>query len=579
MARKKAKPEQSLDRVQGILNTLHTYIKGKAKYDERYIENDTWYRGQHWDLLRKKSAEGEPEPTSAFLHNTLANRHGDLMDAYPEPVMTEREASDKDEAEKLTKITKVVFERNGFRKTYSANAWYKVKSGTACYYIGWDQDLEGGLGDICIKKVDLLRLYWEPGVDDIQDSPYVFALSLQPVKRLKKRYPELEGKDLQTTIKLARYASEEPPDLTNKALVLDCYYKDEDNKARLLTIVGDTIVQETTGPVYDHGKYPFVFDVLFPEEHSLLGFGLVDIIKSPQAYIDKMDQILTYNALVAGKYRILYKDGGGIDAEKLADISQSIIPVQGDVREGVDYAVLQADALPSTVLEHRSRKIQELKEVSGANDVSRGASTSGVTAASAIIALQEAGNKLARSMISTTYDAYTELCIMAIELIAQFYTEPRKFRITGESKEDVEYVEYTNAGLQPQPLAPAAEGMEPETRKPIIDVTPHAEKYTPFASLAQNEMAKELFAAGFFQPEMAPAALTALDIMSFPGKDALVAKLQQRYQEVMDMQTMQADAQMNQELLVQMDQMIQKLTGQSMLAGTTLGQQPAGGQV
>ena len=572
MARKKAQPTQSLDRVQGILTTLHTYIKGKTKYDERYIENDTWYRGQHWDLLRKKANDGEPEPTSAFLHNTLANRHGDLMDAYPEPVMTEREESDKQEAETLTKVVKVAFERNGFRKTYSRNAWSKCKAGTACYYIGRDQDLEGGLGDISIKPVDLLRLYWEPGIDNIQDSPYVFALSLSPVKQLQKKYPDLQGKDLSSTIKLARYASEDPPDLANKALVVDCYYKDEDGKVRLMTIIGDTIVQETEGPLYDHGKYPFVFDILFPEEHSLLGFGLVDIIKSPQAYIDKMDQILTYNALVAGRYRILLKDGGSIDVEKLADVSQSIIPVQGGVQKGVDWEVLQADALPPTVLEHRSRKIQELKEVSGANDVSRGASTSGVTAASAIIALQEAGNKLARAMIATTYDAYTDLCVMAIELIAQFYTEPRKFRIVGESKDDVEYIEYNNAGLQPQPIAPAVEGMPPETRKPIIDVMPHAEKYTPFASLAQNEMAKELFAAGFFQPEMAAAALTALDMMSFDGKDALVTKVRQRYEEAMGLQQAQAEAQKNQEIMMQMDQLIQKLTGKSMLAGTNLGQ-------
>lgn len=563
------------ERVLKLMATLTKYISAKAPYDARYIENDKWFRSQHWELMRKQVAKkSDPEPVSAYLFNTIANRHGDLMDSFPEPVMVEREPSDKEEAEVLSKITKVVLDRNKFRQTYSDNAWYKIKEGTSCYHPAWDSGLEGGLGDITVKKVDLLRLYWEAGIDNIQDSPYVFALSVMPVDKLLAKYPALKGVDLKVGVTLQSYATQDAPDLTDKAVVIDCYYKLEvDGKLELHLdkLVGGLIVETTQGkkPLYAHGKYPFVFDRMFPEEHSLLGFGLVDVIKSPQMYIDKLDQILTKNALVAGKYRMLYKDGT-IDPQELADLSKDFIKASGGLREGEDYAILQANALPSSILEHRSRKIQELKEVSGANDVSRGASTSGVTAASAILALQEAGNKLSRAMIASTYDAYQEICIQIIELIAEFYTEPRKFRITNEQNE-VEYIEYTNAGLQPQELAPAVEGMKPEQRKPIIDVTPHAEKYTPYTALAQNEMAKELFAAGFFQPEMAPAALTAMELMSFDGKERLVKIIQQRYEEAMQIQQLQAQAQQSQQIIQQMNEYIKQTTGQDMLAGTSGG--------
>lgn len=579
----KQNKQSTEERATRLLNILTKYQSGKSKYDERYVENDRWYRSQHWDIMRKKTDKSsDPEPVSAFLWNTLANRHGDLMDAFPEPVMVEREASDKPEADMLSKITKFVLDRNKFRKTYSDNAWYKVKSGTACYHVLWDTSLEGGLGDIAVRKVDLLRLYWEPGIDNIQDSPYVFALSVMDNKKLQSKYPVLQDKNLKSSFDLKSYSDEEKPDLEEKSVVIDVYYKVEDDNGltelHLDKIVGGLIVETTQGkkPLYKHGKYPFVFDALFPEEHSLLGFGVVDIIKSPQMYIDKLDQILTRNALVAGKYRVLYKDGGGIDPTALADVSQDFVPCQGGLREGEDYAVLQAEALPSSILEHRSRKIQELKEVSGTNDFNRGSGGNGITAASAILALQEAGNKLSRAMVASTYDAYTEICYQIIELIAEFYDETRKFRITNEQG-DVEYVEYNNAGLQPQPLEAAVPGMEQEERKPIFDVVVHAEKYTPFAALAQNELAKELFAAGFFQPEMAPAALTAMELMSFEGKDRIVKIIREKYEESINMQQMQQEAQMganqNQELLMMMNDYIKKLTGKDMLAGTTVGQQ------
>ena len=45
--------------------------------------------------------------------------------------------------------------------------------------IFWDPVLRGGLGDISIQSVNLLMLYWAPGVEDIQQSPHLFSLSLE----------------------------------------------------------------------------------------------------------------------------------------------------------------------------------------------------------------------------------------------------------------------------------------------------------------------------------------------------------------------------------------------------------------
>lgn len=586
--------QKSRDRAAKLQTALNKAINGKSQADERIVENDRWYRSQHWDVMKAngtKSKAGDPEPTSSYLWNTLANRHGDLMDAFPEPVFFEREESDKEEADKLNKVVKVILERQKFNSVYSRNAWYKVKAGTSCYGVFWDQSIDNGIGDITVKKIDILRLFWESGVEDIQDSKYVFLMSLIDAEDLKKQFPNAEAFIAPVKDQTFRtYNETDQIDTEDKALVVDCYYKEINDDGQTVVhmdkmtngILIDSTKWEKDGSdqnvkgLYWHGKYPFVFDVMFPEEHSILGFGLVDIIKNPQMYIDKLDQILTKNALVAGKYRIIVKSSGGIKPEDLADLSKDVIMADGNLKEGEDYAVLQAEALPTTIMQHRQQKILELKEVSGANDFNRGNSGGGITAASAIMALQEAGNKLSRAMVAGTYDACSEIYYMIMELIAQFYDDARSFRITNDDG-DEEYIEYDNQGLKETEIPSEIDGGTATVRKPILDVKAHAEKQSPYASIARNQMAKEMFGAGMFNPENIEATLITLQMMTFDGKEVVEQRLRDMLEEQKAIQQAQMEAQQemagNKQIIEQMDQYIQKLTGKSMLDGANIGQE------
>jgi len=68
------------------------------------------------------------------------------------------------------------------------------------------------------------------------------------------------------------------------------------------------------------------------------------------------------------------------------------------------------------------------------------------------------------------------------------------------------------------------------TRKPVFDIKVSAQRKSPFSTLSQNELAKELYSGGFFNPEMAQQALIALDLMEFEGKDKVIQKVQENYQ-------------------------------------------------
>ena len=272
---------------------------------------------------------------------------------------------------------------------------------------------------------------------------------------------------------------------------------------------------------YAHGRYPFVFDALFMEEDSPAGFGYIDVMKECQTAIDKMNHAMDENVLLSSRQRYVLSDTAGVNEEELTDLSRDIIHVVGRLNDD-SFRPLQTAGLQGNSLSYRNSRIEELKEISGNRDMTQGGTAGGVTAASAIAALQEAGSKLSRDMLKSAYRAFAKECYLIIELMRQFYDEERIFRITGKSGES-EFVRFSGQRLRAQP-ARVVGGVELGSHEPVFDIVVSAEKKSTFSRLSQNETAKECYQLGFFAPANADAALAALEMMDFEG----IEKVRQR---------------------------------------------------
>ena len=128
-------------------------------------------------------------------------------------------------------------------------------------------------------------------------------------------------------------------------------------------------------------------------------------------------------------------------------------------------------------------KIEEMKDTAANRDVNSGGTTN-VTAAAAIAALQEAGNKASRDMIAASYRAYTQINTLCVELMRQFYDVSRSFRITGEGNE-YQFVTFDNSGLQDQVTGLDTLGNE-MYRRPVFDLKIKAQKKNPFSRMEQR---------------------------------------------------------------------------------------------
>ena len=551
LARPRIGPEE-LRRANGILKK---YKEGKARLEQRIIDNEQFWKLRHWEQMEKEGQggnSGDPQPASGWLVNCILSKHADAMDCYPAPTVLPREPDDQLEAQRLSRILPVVLKKNQFKRTYSSAWWYKLKSGCAVYGVFWDGTKLGGLGDISVKRMDLLNLFWEPGVTDIQDSAHFFSTELVDNERLLADYPQLEGKLGRGGFTLSRYLYDDTVDTTGKSLVVDWYYHTAVEGRRVLQYckyVGETVLYATEndtvqptetrflgtdeegrpvmgqapcGPSmaqrgwYDHGKYPFVFDVLFPEEGTPCGYGYIDLCKSPQKQIDLMNQAILKNTLANATPRFFIRSDGAVNEDEYADWTRPFVHTNGNL--GSDsIAPIRAGSLDSVYVAILNNKIAEMKETAGNRDVANGGTAAGVTAGTAIAALQESSGKLSRNMIDDGYEAFADVVTLCIELIRQFYEMPRQFRLLGAMGTE-EFVSYDRSGLQPRVMD---DGVNVSYRVPEFDLEIGAERESPYRTAEANQLALQLFQMGFFREDLADQALRCLELMDFKNKDQL----------------------------------------------------------
>lgn len=527
-------PEQ----VRRLTEILQRYKAGKAATERRILSSEQWWKLRNSWEERDKATMASPgfKSRSGWLHNVITSKHADAMESYPEPNILPREEGDRQEARMLSAIVPCVLEQNEFERTYSDAMWQKCKTGTGVYKTVWDPGKLNGLGDISITRVNLLNLYWEPGLEDIQRSRYFFHTELADRDLLQEQYPELEDTLKGQNILSTRFLYDDTVSTDGKVTVVECYYhKLVAGKKTLQYVryVGDQVLYATENDqelrergLYDHGLYPYVFDALYPIEGSPCGYGYVDLCRNPQTEIDLLRTAIVKNAMAGATPRYFVRSDGGINEQELLDISKPLVHISGNLGEdsirAMEYTALQGNYI--SVLQET---VQELRETSGNTETATGSAPGGgITAASAIAALQEASGKGSRDATLSSYRAYTGIVGLVIELIRQFYDMPRQFRILGEQGGE-DYVTYTNAGLKPQPQGMAF-GEDMGFRLPVFDIKVSAQKKSAYTKMSQNELALQFYQLGFFSPDAVDQTMMCLEMMDFDGKDGMMQRVAQQ---------------------------------------------------
>ena len=573
------------ERLHTAMQTLERYKAGKARLDARLVEVEQWWKIRHWEWMQETGARADMKTSSGWLFNVIISKHADGIQSIPEANILPREERDKPTAKMLSSVIPCILEQNEYDDTYSGTLWQKLKGGTGAWGVFWDGGKHNGIGDIAVSKSNLLNMAWEPGITDLQKSKNLFYVDLVDIDTLKQQYPQLANENLHhEQISLRKYITEDTVSNDNKTMVVDWYYHEYRNGKKILHLckfVGDVVLFATEDDpemaergLYDHGMYPFVLDPLFPVEGSPCGFGYVDVCKGAQEQIDILNQAMVKNALVNAVPRYMIRSDSGLNEDEFMDFTRPVVHFTGTMNQDA-FAPIMTPTLNPNVMAMIDNKIGELKETSGNTDSSNGITQGSSQAASAIAALQEASGKVSRASTMSAYRAFGKIIDMIIELIRQFYTIPRQFRITGEMGEE-QFLTFDNSGLQPQQQGMDF-GMDMGLRVPAFDVKVSAQTKTAYSKNSQNELAMALYQQGVFNPQMTDQALMLLDMMDFDGKDELMQKVQQNGTLLQQMAMYQ---QIALQLAQQVDPMLAEQIAGNIMTGAAAGQgaqMPAGG--
>lgn len=306
----------------------------------------------------------------------------------------------------------------------------------------WDEDtvdeLSNQLGDIRYAPVTPFHLF-VPDLkeEDIEFQPFIMEASMRNVEQLSQQF----GKDLQLESSAKAGIMEESflnvlqVDKSQKekeVMVLECWIKPGTTKilpaGGMYTIAGNEVIGEyINGWPYGHGRYPYAHVPHIPSGKFYRDSIINDLMPLQKEYNRTRGQIIEAKNRMAKPQ--LAAELGSIDPSKVTTEPGQIILYRPGFQAPVPIPLQE---LPSYVIQEVERIKQDMDEISGQHEVSRGQTPPGVTAATAISYLQEQDD----SILSHTYDGIEEalekVAFLTLNYVHQYWDTPRMVKVTGE---------------------------------------------------------------------------------------------------------------------------------------------------
>ena len=579
------------ERLLEFNKILQKYKAGKHHLERRVVTAEQWWklRNETEEIKRGIGWNDDFRAKSGWLHNVIVSKHADAMESFPEPIVLPREPGDKEMAKTLSDVLPVILEQNLFEKVYSDAMWQKLKTGTAAYKVTWDESKLNGLGDISISRVDLLSVFWEPGITDIQKSRYFFHAELQDNELLEKEYPQLKDKLNGSPMTLTKFIYDDNVSTDGKSLVIDVYYKVQQDKRTVLhycKYVNDEVLfstenNEVSGTEPEQSPYverqPDVSPA-FPPQTGETGFipgaeqqalPMQQPAMPPQNPLGPVETE-HYGLYDHGMYPFVFDTLWPIEGSPCGygyvDLCMNT-QIQLDMLDTAFIKNAMAGATPryfsrldAAVNEEEFKDINRaIVHVSGTlddtgirpidysplagnyinfyqNKITELRETSGNTESANGI---YSGGVTAASSIAALQEASGKTSRDASRSSYRAFGEMNNMIIelirqfydlprTFRIKGESgqeAFAVVDNSMMQPEPIGIGTQDMG--YRLPVYDVKVEVQKRNAYTRTSQNELALQLFNLGFFNPQYSTPALSCLDMMDFEGKDDLMQKLEQ----------------------------------------------------
>ena len=417
---------------------LRIFMDGCKDYHQKVRDNRDIVRMKDPYQDTGKKMEGEPRMLQLqTLKSTFNNCVADQLDNMPEASLLPERPGLESVAEDMSDVVRFVFNQNGYEELHRRRVEdYFIC--TALTQIIWDADMDGGKGNVAIDRWPIENFLWDPQEPDIQNARALIKFTWHPRSWFAAHYPDkaqyigsddAEYDEHSLNSALTSISGDE-----DRAMLLEYWYRKYDAKKHRYTInvamlAGGALLDHKTN-VYDHGMYPFVMEPFNYIEGQPVGDGLIDQLAPMMRYVNRYAHYIDENTRMAAKNRLLVRKNAQLDMDALTDFDQNIIEGANIDDESVRW--MQSKPLNNMAAQQMLQFQTDIKQDSGQSQWTRGETAGGVTAASAISALQEAGGKITREHTLMLNQGFKKIVEQVLWLVCQFYTNRQEQMITGK---------------------------------------------------------------------------------------------------------------------------------------------------
>ena len=315
--------------------------------------------------------------------------------------------------------------------------------GNAVWFVQWDGK-DGEYGNISIKPVDPFNIFPDPLAESIDNSEFLVYATYRNANQIKQQFPEkasaIEGSRITMSELVAERDNNDTQD-ANQVLILEMWCRDwvtmdesvegkkqlKYPKGRVITCLPELgiLLSDKKNP-YKDGKFPFVLMKNYDIPFEFWGVGEVEQIMSPQHYVNELTNQIIDNAKNTANMQWIIDKNSGIGQGKLTNRPGLVIRKT----PGSEVRRDTPPAMPSYVRDQIEILKKDIQDISGVFDSLKGEQQGSITAASAILALQEASQARIRLKIKLMEASLSELAQIVYSRMQQFWKLDRWVRIT-----------------------------------------------------------------------------------------------------------------------------------------------------
>lgn len=395
-------------------------------------------------------ADAKPEyasnHVSNFIFSTLETIRPIMTDNNPKFLALPRTDTGKEMSRKIQLALDYEWDREQVTTKLSKTILTALQTGTGIVYLPWDKQ-NGKNGNVRWINVNPLSIYPDPTATSFEDAEYVIYATYKNINVLKSLYPTkahlLTGSDIDIP-EIAQTLPAQP--VHNQVLVLEMWCRDYTYIDVEEVVNGEKVINKkrrfpngrviTTAPrfgvilsdrsnPYKDGKFPFVAIKDYDVPFEFWGKGDIEQLISPQKTMNELNNAIIDNAKHTANTVWVIDKNSGIPMGGLQNRPGLVVRKN----PGSEVSRPQPPSMPSYVQNKLEEMKYDMNVIAGVNEVTMGMSSGGVTAATAIMALQEAGQSRIRLKVKLMEQGLSAIATMWYCRMQQFWTDDREIRI------------------------------------------------------------------------------------------------------------------------------------------------------